>query len=192
MLIADNISDLMATTTAEGGAPRVYQRFEGQKWTAQDMSVAVTRDKHVILGTDGDEGIYRFSGDQHAASKTPLLPGPGGVAADRKSLKWAATQGSDQIVVFEGEEQVKKLRLPPGKSMYRNGLLSFSPAGCLVTVGRDSDKAVGEPWFFQYDLETDEIRSMFPWTRETMTDFVVGPRMFWDRKPRITSYERTP
>ena len=33
------------------------------------------------------------------------------------------------------------------------------------------------------DIKT---RSLFPWTHETMTDFVVGPRMFWDRNERTT------
>jgi len=33
-----------------------------------------------------------------------------------------------------------------------------------------------------YDIEKEETRSLFPWNGEKMTDFVVGPRMFWDRK----------
>ena len=74
--------------------------------------------------------------------------------------------------------------IPPNKSIYRNGLLSFSPAGSLCVVGRDSQQAVGEPWFFMYDIKEDQIRSLFPWTRENMTDFVVGPRMSWDRNER--------
>jgi hypothetical protein len=47
---------------------------------------------------------------------------------------------------------------------------------------RPSDDTAAQPWFLMYDFEKDEIRSLFPWTRETLTDFVVGPRMFWDRK----------
>jgi len=207
VLVADNIGDVLAGTSTGGVKPKVYQRFEGQKWTAQDMSIAITNDKHVIFGTDGDKGIFRFSGDDHSAGAKPLLPNPGGVAADPKSLRWAATQPPNQIYLFEGEELVKKLRLPPGKSHYRNGLLSFSPSGNLVVSARDSEKSVGEPWFLQYrtrdedeigasekiegmnadeytkawDSQKTEIRSLFPWTRENMTDFVVGPRMFWDR-----------
>ena len=182
VVVADNIADVMAATTTGGTKPKVYRRFEGQKWAAQKMSVAVTRDKHVILGTDGDKGIYRFSAGNHAGSSEPLLPEPGGVAADTKSLRWAATQSPNLVYVFEGPELEKKLRLPPNKSIYRQGLLSFSPAGSLCVVGRDSDKAVGEPWFFMYDIEKDQVRSLFPWKRELMTDFVVGPRMLWDRK----------
>ncbi len=142
------------------------------------MSVAVTLDKHVLLGTDGEKGVYRFAGD--ASPSRPLLPEPGGVAADTKSLRWAATQ-PDGVYLFEGEELIKKLRLPAGKQIYRQGLLSFSPAGTLCVVGRDNQTTTGEPWFFMFDPDTDEVRSLFPWTRERMTDFVVGPRMFWER-----------
>lgn len=181
IVVADNVSDVLAATTTGGTKPKIYHRFEGQKLALQKMSVAVTRDKHVILGTDGEEGVYRFAGDDYSASSAPLLPGPGGVAADPKSLRWAAAQSPNLVYVFEGEELVKKLRLPPNKSIYRHGLLSFSPAGTLCVAGRDSDKATGEPWLFMYDVEKDEIRSLFPWTRETMTDFVVGPRMLWER-----------
>ena len=129
VIVADNIADVLATTTAGGGKANVYQKFDGQKWTAQDMSVAVTNDKHVLFGTDGDKGIFRFSGD--SSGSKPMLPDPGGVAADPKTLHWAATQDSNQIYVFEGDELVKKLRLPPNKSHYRSGLLSFSPAQSL-------------------------------------------------------------
>jgi len=183
IVVADNIADVMAATTTGGTKPKIYHRFEGEKWSAQEMSVAVTRDKHVILGTKGDghKGIYRFAGDNYSASSDPLLPGPGGVAADPKSLRWAATQSPNLIYLFEGPELEKKLRLPPNKSIYGDGLLSFSPAGALCVAGRDSDKAIGEPWFFMYDIKKDEIRSLFPWKRERMTDFVVGPRMLWDR-----------
>ena len=32
-----------------------------------------------------------------------------------------------------------------------------------------------------YDVEKDKIRSLFQWKDEQMNDFVVGPRMLWDR-----------
>jgi len=181
IVVADNIADVLMATSTGGITPKEYRRFDGQKWHAQDMSVAVTRDGHVILGTDGDKGIYRYSGDNSQSEVKPLLPDPGGVAADPKTLQWAATQSPNQIYVFEGEEMLKTLRLPAGKSHYRNGLLSFSPAGSLCVAARDSQESVGEPWFLMYNIEEDKIRSLFPWQKETMTDFVVGPRMFWDR-----------
>jgi hypothetical protein len=181
IMVADNIADVMATTTSGGARPKIYRRMEGQKWAAQEMSIAVTKDKHVILGTDGDKGIYRMSGQDTSTAGDPILPGPGGVAADPKSLRWAATQDSNQIYVFEGPDMEKKLRLPPKKSHYRNGKLSFSPAGSICVAARDSDKATGEVWLLMYNIEEDKIRSLFPWKHERMTDFVVGPRMLWEK-----------
>jgi len=181
ILAADNIADSLMATSTGGITPKEYRRFEGQKWHAQDMSIAITRDGHVIFGTDGDKGVYRYSGDASDSTGKPLLPEPGGVAADTKTLQWAATQNTKDICVFEGEVLMKTLRLPSGKSHYRNGLLSFSPAGSLCVVARDGQETVGEPWLLMYNIEEDKIRSLFPWQKETMTDFVVGPRMFWDR-----------
>jgi hypothetical protein len=180
VVVGDNIADVLAATTTAGAKPKVYQRFEGQKWNAQGMSVAVTNDKHVIFSTDGEPGVYRFAGDEYSAQKKSVLPGYGGVAADPKSTRWAAAQEPNQVFVYDGEELIKKLRLPPNKSLYRHGLLSFSPAGTLCVACRDSDKEVGEPWLLMYDIETDRIRSLFPWNAEEMTDFVVGPRMRWE------------
>lgn len=149
------------------------------------MSVAVTKDGHVIYGTDGGKGIYRYSGNDPDTVE-PILPEAGGVAADPKTLRWAATQSPNQIYVFEGEEHQQTLRLPPGKSMYKHGLLSFGPAETVVVAGRDSDDLDNEPWLFMIDPECGETRSLFPWTKEKMTDFVVGPRMFWERNSPST------
>jgi hypothetical protein len=182
VVVADNLADVLASTSTEGTVPKVYRRFQGQRLSRQEMSIAVTNGGRVILGTDGDKGIYLFSGKGESASGGPILPDPGGVAADPKSLKWAVTQPPDQIFVMEGEELVKKLQLPQGRSMYRQGLLSFSPCGSLCVSARDRDQPVGKPWLLMYDLDEDEVRSLFRWTRETMTDFVVGPRMLWDRQ----------
>jgi hypothetical protein len=215
IVVADNIADVIAATTTGGTVPKIYDELKGQKWTAQDMSVAVTRDKHVLFGTNGDRGIFRLSGDSLGASATPLLPEPGGVAADPKSLRWAATQAPNEIYLFEGEEMLRKIKLPPNKRFYRNGLLSFSPAGNLVAAARDGDEAEGDVWFFQFNADDEEdggsaskepphdnwyikdwatqdikTRSLFPWKHETMNDFVVGPRMFWDRNEK-RPYEST-
>ena len=136
------------------------------------------------------------------------------MAADPKSLRWAASQAPNEIYVFEGEEMIRKIRLPPKKRFYRNGLLSFSPAGNIVAAARDADEAEGEVWFFQFKVKDGEgeseseepthgnwyvkkwatqdieTRSLFPWQHETMNDFVVGPRMFWDRNEK-RPYEST-
>jgi hypothetical protein len=216
VVVADNIGDVLLATNTGGIKPKVYKRFEGQKWVSPSMSVAVCNDKSVLLGTDGDQGIFRYSGDAESASKGPILPGKGGVAADPKSLLWAATQEPNQVYVFEGQELVKKLRLPPNKSIYGNGMLSFAPTGNLVVAVRDSDSTNSGVWFLEYRVKGSEdeknaradgtpapakpkaanpidymkawsaqepqIRSLFPWEKEKMNDFVVGPRMFWDRK----------
>jgi hypothetical protein len=183
IVVGDNIGHVLAATTTAGDKPKVYRKFDEQKWAEPDMSVAVTRDKHVIYGSNGPEGIFRYAGDNFSASQQPLLPGRGGVAADTNTLMWAATQNPNQVYVFEGEELVKKLRLPPNKAVYRQGLLSFAPAGKLVVATRPSDNPEGEVWLTEYETDKakDGVRNLFPWSKERMVDFVVGPRMFWDR-----------
>jgi hypothetical protein len=181
IVVADNIKNVLAATTSGGTKPKIYQEFKGQKWTSQAMSVAVTNDKHVIFSTDGEPGVYRYAGDDHSANSKPLLPAFGGVAADPNSLRWAAAQEPNLVYIYEGDQEIKKLRLPAGKTLYRNGLLSFSPAGSICVAVRDSDKPTDEVWLLMYNIEKDEIRSLFPWKGDQMTDFVVGPRMLWNR-----------
>jgi hypothetical protein len=188
IVVADNFSHVLAATNTGGVKAKVYQNLGYDKWLHPDMSVAVTRDKHVVFGTNGRPGIYRFSGDDNALSRGPILPKPGGVAADTATQKWAATQSPNLIYVFDGEEQVKKLRLPPNKGIYRNGLLSFGLAESVVVAARPSDDLEGDVWLIEYQTQNDDVRSLFPWKYERMVDFVVGPRMPWDwhdpRKPK--------
>ena len=127
VVVADDISNVVAATTIDGAKPTIYQHYNWAKITA-GMSVAVTRDKHVIFGNDGTPGIYRFAGEEHAAAGKSSLPAFGGVAADPRSSRWAAAQDPNYIYIFDGQDMLKKTRLPPNKSLYRNGLLSFSPA----------------------------------------------------------------
>ncbi|MGD0900639.1 MAG: hypothetical protein ABR915_22635 [Thermoguttaceae bacterium] len=181
IVVADNIANQLAATSIGGTKGKVYQRFDGSQYSSQDMSVAVTNDKHVMFSSPAVPGVFRFSGDESPSSKKPVLPVSGGVAADPKSLRWAACQDPNTILVYEGEELVKKLRLPPGKSFYRNGLLSFSPAGSIIVAVRDEDKQVGDVWFLCYDIDKDDVRSLFPWKFEQMQDFTSGPRMLWNR-----------
>ncbi|HUT92338.1 MAG TPA: hypothetical protein VMY37_22780, partial [Thermoguttaceae bacterium] len=185
IVVADNISDCLAAMTTAGSKPEIYHRFEGQKWENQQMSVAVTTDKHVIFGTNGGEGIYRFAGDDFTALRDPLLPRRGGVAADTSSLKWAATQSPKKILVFEGEELMKELELPANKRFFRHGLLSFSGTGAVVVAARDADKPDDDPWLIQYETEENpnmpDVVNLFKWDQAPMLDFVVGPRMFWER-----------
>ena len=124
------------------------------------------------------------SGDDKTANKEPILPGRGGVAADPATLKWAATQNPNEIHVFEGEEPTHRFTLPPNKYVYKQGLLSFSPAGGVVAAVRDADKVEDNPWLMQFETEEgkDRVTSLFKWDRDRMVDFVVGPRMYWNRR----------
>jgi hypothetical protein len=184
-VVVDNVANVVAATSAGGTKAKVYQRLEG-KAGDQEMSVAVDNDKHVIVSNDGNPGVYRYGGDQSASGTKPLLPKYGCVAADPKSARWAASQEPNEITIFEGDDVLKKLTLPRGKSLYRNGLLSFSPAGTLCVACRDSNSVNSEVWFLMYDIEKDKIRSLFPLKGEELKDFVVGPRMRWDRNPKNT------
>ena len=48
---------------------------------------------------------------------------------------------------------------------------------------RPSDNPEGEVWLTEYETDKAKngVRNLFPWSKERMVDFVVGPRMFWDR-----------
>ncbi len=116
-------------------------------------------------------------------SRGPILPGSGGVAADPKSLKWAATQSPNLIHVYEGEMPVRTFKLNPGRSIYRQGLLSFAPSGAVVVATRPSGEVDKDVWLLAYETaegKEGQILSLFEWDREQMLDFVVGPRMIWE------------
>ena len=183
IVAADNVANVVAATSIGGQKAKVSQRLGGSD-TGRNMSVAVTNDKHVVFSGGGQPGVFNYAGDPSAsaAENKPVLPTTGGVAADHKSLRWAAAQEPNLIYVYEGPELLKKLRLPPGKSSYKGGLLSFSPAGSLIVAVRDNDKEVGQVWFLSYDVDKEEVKSLFPWKAEPIQDFVAGPRMFWDCK----------
>lgn len=186
ILVADSVADVLAATNITGIDPIAYKHFEASQYDQQRMSVAVTRDKHVMYGTDAQNGIYRFNRGkevQETESLGPILPGSGGVAADPKSLKWAATQSPNEIHLYEGGMAVKTFKLAPGKYIYGQGLLSFAPSGAVVVASRHSDEVDKEVWLTAYETaegKEGQIQSLFPWNRERMLDFVVGPRMIWE------------
>jgi len=184
LLVADNIADMLLAATIGGAKARVYHRFDGQKYTSQGMSVAVTKDKHVIFSSTGVPGVFRYGGGQSAAGDRPTLPISGSVAADPKSFRWAATQEPNLIYVYDGEQMLKKLRLPPGKGFYRNGLLCFTHTGGLCVAVQDSESENNmEVGLVLYDLDKDELRNLFAWQRGPMQSFVAAPRMPWPRPP---------
>jgi len=181
IVVADNVADVLAAMPVDGGTPEVYQKFDRQRYSAQDMSVAVGRDRKVLLGTDGGEGIYRYSGSDFGQEKAPVLERRGGVAADPSTMKWAATQG-DKIVVMEGNEMIQEIPLPANKTAHRQGMLSFGPASTVVVATRPKDDLEGDVWFMQFETEEgkSETQTLFKWDREPIVDFVVGPRMYWE------------
>ena len=101
------------------------------------MSVAVTNDKGVVFSSDAEPGVHKFIGDQSAIGDKPVLPASGGVAADHSSLRWAAAQAPNAIKVYEGQQYMKSLRLPPNKKFYKGGLMSFGPDGSLCVAVQD-------------------------------------------------------
>ena len=107
------------------------------------MSVAVANDKGVVFSSDADPGVHKFMGDQSVHGDKPVLPTSGGVAADHSSLRWAAAQAPNMIKVYEGQQFVKNLRLPPKYKFYKGGLMSFGPDGSLcVAVQNDNDRGL--------------------------------------------------
>ena len=51
----------------------------------------------------------------------------------------------------------------------------------------NADQAEGAPWFIVYQTEDkrdsaiSDVRVLFKWQRARVVDFVVAPRMQWDR-----------
>ncbi len=199
MVIADNIADTISLSNVQGKSLDTYKQLEGlEHWDNKEMSVAVGRDKAILFGTNGDAGIYRFTGNAALASSTPILPEAGGVAADPASDRWAATQGKNRVVVMEGTDEVASYELPAGKYLYNSGLLSFAPpAGKAETTGgsgivvamRDADNTDNPPYLIEFKTKEDgkvDRRLLFDWDKDTMVDFVVGPRMYWEQNHRNT------
>ena len=169
------------------------------------MSIAVTSDKHIILGTDGAAGhlSLRFvaaqalarpesgtistprllagakvpTADERADEHEPLLPGDGGVAADPHGPRWAAAQAPDRVCVFRGEKLEKRLQLPEGHTLYGVGLLCFSPDGELCVTAHEDGRPADEVSFMMLNVERDDARRLFVWTKEHVNDFVIGPPM---------------
>jgi hypothetical protein len=183
IVVADNNPAVLADTTTSGTKPRVFRRFEGQKWSTPEVSVAVTNDGRVLFSSSAEAGVFRFGRSEASPSSKPVLPAPGGVAADPKSLRWAAGQEPNQICLCEGDELLRKLVLPQGKSLYRRGVLSFAPGG-LCVAARNADQPTSV-WLLMYDFKKDKWNSLFRWENERgpIADLVVGPRMAWERSP---------
>jgi hypothetical protein len=194
VVVSDNLSNLLATVI-DSDRMAVFRRFAQREATAENMSVAVTDDRHIILGTDARPGVYRFESDKPPAAgeaaprAKQLLPASGGVAAELHGPRWAAAQAPDQLFVFRGEKLEKRLALPAGNSLYGVGLLAFSPDGELCVTAHEKGRAANAVSMVMLNLEREDARTLFVWTKEHINDFVIGPPMPWDR--RLTPYRST-
>ena len=137
MVVADDMADQLVMSTIAGTKTKVYQKF--------DPSTARSRcrwpwptTRTCVFSSDADPGVHKFMGDQSASGDKPVLPTSGGVAADHSSLRWAAAQAPNIIKVYEGQQFVKDLRLPPKKKFYKGGLMSFGPDGSLCVAVQDT------------------------------------------------------
>jgi hypothetical protein len=186
VLVADDIAKVLATVPATGGALKVYRELGDDKWTATpDLSIAATHDGHVLFGSSALRGIVRFKGP--AEPLRPSWAGAGGVAADGASNRWAAAAKPGFVCTYDGEEPLKRLRLPPGSDIYREGLLSFDPGGSLLVAVREGNQGQRQPTFLRYNAATGDVEKLFTWGKERVVDFVAGPRMLWDRDNRSAS-----
>jgi len=96
-------------------------------------------------------------------------------------LRWAAAQAPNMIKVYEGQQFLKNLRLPPQKKFYKGGLMSFGPDGSLCVAVQDSENEQGDVWILCFHVDKEQVTNSFKWTHEEMQDFAVGTRMLWDR-----------
>jgi hypothetical protein len=183
MVVADDLSNQLVMSSigdsSNATKTKVYQKLD-QRVNSQPMSVAVTNDKGVVFSSDAEPGVHKYMGDQSASGNKPILPTSGGVAADHSSLRWAAAQAPNAIKVYEGQQLMKTLRLPPNKKFYKGGLMSFGPEGSLCVAVQDEDKEEGDVWILAYHVEKEKITNSFKWTHEEMQNFAVGNRMIWE------------
>lgn len=199
--LVDDLTDSITLSNVQGKKLDTYKKIDGMETTAdKKMSVAAGRDKAIIFSSNGQKGVFRFSGNAALASSTPVLPEAGGVAADPYSDRWAATQGNNKVMLMQGNDEVTSYELPPNKFFYGNGLMSFSTPATknqeemaansgVVVAMRDADNTDSAPYLMEFKTDEEgkvKQRLMFQWDKEKMQDFVVGPRMLWEENHRDT------
>jgi hypothetical protein len=200
IFVADDAMNVLARTRVDGRSASVVRHNPpsglGGASLDMGMSVAATKDKHVVLGTASPPGVYRFACNDKSADPEHCLSNYGGVAADIHSARWAAAQPPNQICVYQGRQMVKRLSLPAGLVHYGNGLMSFSnDDGWLCVACVEKDHPGDGIWLcLCSNIEKGYFERLFSWTaREwkpkdmpdvTFTDkeinsFVVGPWLPW-------------
>jgi len=170
--IADNDADLVLwQPAARGAGVRTLQRLTGSDKSFQNMSVAVTRDGFVILGTSEPSGIYRFRAQEGSPLGAPLLAGDGDVAADPSSPCWAASQVHG-VHLFEQAQQTAVIPYPTGVVPYRGGILAFGPDRSLVVALLNQ----GAAELHVVDISRKSFRKLFSWTQPPLKDFAIVRR----------------
>lgn len=199
--VADDLANVLARTHVDGRPASVVRHnspsgLGGRASMDEGMSVAATKDKHVVLATANPPGVYRLAGNDRSGDPQRCLANYGGVAADIHTARWAAAQPPNQICVYQGAQMVKRLSLPAGLVHYGNGLMSFSnDDGWLCVACTEKDHPGEGIWLcLCSNVEKGWFERLFPWTaREwkpgdmpdvTFTDkeinsFVVGPWLSW-------------
>ena len=201
IFVADDAANVLARTQVDGRPASVMRHkpasgLDGRTSLDMGMSVATTKDKHVVLGTGNPPGVYRLACNDPSAEPERCLSNYGGVAADIHSSRWAAAQPPNQVCIYQGRQMVKQLSLPAGMIHYGNGLMSFSnDDGWLCVACVEKDHPGDGIWLcLCSNVEKGWFERLFPWTlREwtpkdmpdvTFTDkeinsFVVGPWLPW-------------
>jgi hypothetical protein len=201
IFVADDAANVLARTHIDGRPASVVKNkppsgLSGRGSLDMGISVAATKDKHVMLAAADPRGVYRLAGNDRSGDPERCLPNSGGVAADIHSARWAAAQAPNQICIYQGRQMVKQLSLPTGLIHYGNGLMSFSnDDGWLCVACVEKDHPDDGIWLcLCSNIEKGWFERLFQWTaREwkptdmpdvTFTDkeinsFVVGPWLPW-------------
>ena len=200
IFVADDGANVLARTQIDGRPASVLgakssSGLNGRASLDMGMSVAATRDKHVVLATGNPAGVNRFATNASAEGEH-CLSNYGGVAADIHSARWAAAQPPNQVCVYQGGQMVKQLSLPAGLVHYGKGLMSFSnDDGWLCVACVDKDNPEDGIWLcLCSNVAKAQFERLFQWkarewTRKDMPDvtftdkeinsFVVGPWLSW-------------
>jgi hypothetical protein len=175
VLVADNFADvLVLLPKGEAAKRRNILKILGHEQHLQDMSIAIARDGHVVFGSSGPVGVFRFHPDENPALDTSLLGQNAGVAADPTSKRWVAAL-RDKLVVFEEARQEDSLSYPDRKTKWHSAL-AYGADGSLVMAlhlgGTDYD-------IVQVDLSKKTFRSLFVWKGERVVSLTVAKKMAW-------------
>ena len=137
------------------------------------MSVAFTKDNHLLFGGSGLNGIYRFPAGKNAGLGLPVLSYRGGVSADPTSNRWVVAL-RNELRVFEEDREILKLPFPAGKEIWYDAL-AFRSDGTLVMAlhrGQTNYDVV------LVDLEAQTFRPLFSWNKARIVSLAVTPETY--------------